>query len=369
VVDQADDLAFMARALAWAERGRGRTTPNPIVGAVVVTPDGVVVGQGAHLVAGGPHAEIVALEAAGDQARGATLYCTLEPCSHTGRTGPCVERIVAAGIRRVVAAVEDVNPAVAGRGLAYLRSRDVEVTTGVGAAEARHQLAPFFTWILERRPFVIVKAATSLDGYVGRRSDRVQLTGPVADRYFHRQRAEVDALAVGSGTVLADDPHLTARGAYRARPLTRVIIDWRARVPASARVFSTLSAGPVIMVVLDRAREAEAAHFAALTARGIEIEAFETRDLSRVLRRLAEREIVSLLVEGGPALHGALAEAELVDRAQWVVAPRDLGGGVPLVASLGPGVLPAGPPATRQLGDDLLIEFDVHGIDRSHRAH
>lgn len=359
----------MGRALFLAERGRGRTTPNPIVGAVVVSPDGVVVGQGAHLGAGGPHAEVVALDAAGHAARGATLYCTLEPCSHTGRTGPCCERIVEAGIARVVFAIDDPNPRVAGRGAAYLAAHGVTLASNVARDEALHQHAPFFTWILEHRPFVIVKAAASLDGFVGRVTDRVKLTGPVADRYFHRQRAEVDAIAVGSGTVLVDDPELTARGAYRARPLARVIFDWRARLPLTARVFSTLESGPVIMVVSEADRVRQHEHFAEAERRGIVVESFPTRDLGPVLGRLASRDIVTLLVEGGPALHGAFADAGLVDRAQWIVTPRELGGGVPLVAALGPRVTAPGPPRTRQLGEDLLIEFDVHGIDRSHGTH
>jgi diaminohydroxyphosphoribosylaminopyrimidine deaminase/5-amino-6-(5-phosphoribosylamino)uracil reductase len=370
VVAASSDLAFMTRALFWAERGRGRTSPNPIVGSVIVSADGVVVGQGAHMRAGGPHAEIVALEQAGESARGATLYCTLEPCAHTGRTGPCVERIVAAGVRRVVAAVADANPAVAGRGFDYLRHHGIEVEVGVGAERAIRQHAAFFTWMRERRPFVIVKAAATRDGYVGRAGERVKLTGAIADRYFHRQRAEVDAILVGSGTVLADDPELTARGAYRSRPLVRVVLDWRGRIPPSSRVFSTLASGPVIMVVLEAERVSKPGHFAALEDRGVEIEAFETRDLSRVLRRLAEREVVTLLVEGGPALHGALAEQELVDRAQWIVTPRELGNGVPLAASVfGAGVPLADRSHMRQLGEDVLIEFDVHGTDRSDRSH
>lgn len=353
----------MNRALFWAERGRGRTSPNPLVGAVLVSPDGVVVGQGAHLDLGGPHAEINALQQAGDRARGATLYCTLEPCSHTGRTGPCVARVVEAGVARVVVSVEDANPLVAGRGLAYLRDHGVEVSTGVGAEQARRQLAPFFTWISHRRPFVIVKSAVSLDGYVGRTDRRVQLTGPVADRYFHRQRAEIDAIAVGAGTVLVDDPVLTARGAYRARPLTRVIVDWHARVPATARVFSTLQAGPVIMVVLASERERRADHFAALEDRGVEVDAYDTRDLRTLVTRLATRPVMCLLVEGGPVLQAAFADLGLVDRVQWVVVPRELGEGVPVVASLGASVHAAAPALTRQLGDDLLMEFDVHRTD------
>ena len=358
-----DDQTFMERALFWAERGRGRTTPNPMVGAVVVSPDGVVMGQGAHMQAGGPHAEVVALDRAADHARGATLYCTLEPCAHTGRTGPCVERIVAAGIARVVAAVTDPNPQVSGGGFAYLRAHGVEVTTGTCADEATRQLEPFLVWMTRRRPFVTVKMAASADGFVGRPGERVKLTGPVADRYFHRQRAEIDAIAVGSGTVLADDPELTARGAYRPRPLTRVLFDWRGRIPAAARVLSTLPAGPVIMVVTIETFEARRDHFAALQSRGVIVEAFESRDLRAVLERLAAGDVTSLLVEGGPALHAAFADAELIDRAQWIVTPRTLGGGVPQA------IAPTGPSRVVQLGEDLLMEFHVHGLDRNHRPH
>lgn len=369
MVAETNDVAFMDRALFLAERGRGLTTPNPIVGAVVVSPDGIVLGQGAHLRAGGPHAEVIALDAAGDAARGATLYCTLEPCSHSGRTGPCCERVVRAGIRRVVVAARDANPKVQGQGLTYLALHGVEVVAGVRQAQAEAQLAPFFTWVTAKRPFVIAKAAASLDGFVGQRSARVKLTGPVADRYFHRQRAEIDAIMVGSGTVLVDDPELTARGAYRARPLTRVLVDWRARLPLSARVFSTLDAGPVIMVVSARERSRQSSHFAEAERMGVIVESFDTRDLRPVLESLAARDIVTLLVEGGPALHAAFAEAGLIDRVQWIVTPRELGAGVPLVAAIRPGLGTAGPSHTRQLGEDLLIEFDVHGIDRSHGTH
>jgi len=351
----------MERALFLAERGRGRTTPNPIVGAVLVSGDGVVVGQGAHLAAGGPHAEIVAIESAGPLARGATLYCTLEPCAHTGRTAPCVERIVAAGIRRVVAAIADPNPQVAGRGFAFLRAHGIGVTEEVGRDAAALQHAPFFTWVTRQRPFVTLKAAVSADGLVGRPEGPIRLTAAAADRFFHRQRAEIDAIAVGAGTVLVDDPALTPRGAYRFRPLTRVLFDWRGRVPAAARVFSTLAAGPVIMVV-SGAERADPPHWRQLTERGVEIARVPDRRLDRVLGSLAAREIVSLLVEGGPGLHEAFARAGLVDRVQIVRTPRDLGHGVPLAPSLSPFL---SCPPTRRLGDDVLIECDVHWTDRS----
>ncbi len=346
----------MERALFWAERGRGRTSPNPIVGAVVVSDDGVVLGQGAHLQAGGPHAEVRALDAAGPAARGATLYCTLEPCCHVGRTGPCVERVAAAGISQVVAAVEDPNPRVAGRGFAFLREHGIAVRVGPGARGATRQNEAFFTWIQRRRPFVVLKAAVSADGFVGRVDRRVRLTGPVADRWFQRQRAEIDAIAAGAGTVLIDDPLLTARDVYRLRPFVRVLFDWRLRIPVSARVFSTLDAGPVIMIVTEAAAHAREAQVVQLEGRGVRVERFPERDLAAVMARLAEAEVLSLLVEGGPELQNAFAEAALVDRVQCVATPVKLESGVPAATivreHLGSGRL-------RRLGQDTLVETDI----------
>ena len=348
------DAAFMDRALFWAERGRGRTSPNPIVGAVVVTAEGVVVGQGAHLQAGGPHAEVRALDAAGPLARGATLYCTLEPCCHVGRTGPCVERVAAAGIARVVAAVGDPNPRVAGQGFEYLRAHGIAVDIGTGAERAARQNEAFFTWIRRRRPFVILKAAVSADGFVGRAGQRVKLTGPAADRWFQAQRAEIDALAVGAGTLLTDDPLLTPRDVYRERPLVRVLFDWRLRAPVTARVFSTLEAGPVIMIVTDAAARGRPEHVAALEARGVRVEQFPERDLKAVMTRLAGANVLSLLVEGGPALQTAFAEADIVDRVQCVTTPLTLGAGVAAPEV----VLGHRRGRARVLGEDVLVETD-----------
>ncbi len=356
------DARFMARAVFLAERGLGRTSPNPIVGAVVVTDEGVVVGQGAHLGAGGPHAEVHALDAAGSRARGATLYCTLEPCSHQGRTGPCVERIAAAGIRRVVAATRDRNPQVAGRGLAYLQAHGIDVIEGVGRAEAARQLAPFFRWVTDGRPFVIAKAAVSADGFVGREGERVHLTGQAANRFLHRQRAAMDAIAVGSGTLLADDPELTARLASRAKSFVRVIFDFSMRVRPSARVFSTTGAGPVIMVVSSGAAEAHPEVVAGLEARGATVERVNTRDLRPVLATLAARGIVSLLVEGGPRLQTEFFDQELVDRIQCVVTPRVLERGIPAPTDIGHLVV-SGHGRRIRLGPDELWEADVHGLD------
>jgi diaminohydroxyphosphoribosylaminopyrimidine deaminase/5-amino-6-(5-phosphoribosylamino)uracil reductase len=354
----------MERALFHGELGRGRTTPNPPVGAVVVTGDGIVVGVGSHLEAGGPHAEVIALEEAGTRAAGATLYCTLEPCCHVGRTGPCVERIEAAGVERVVAAITDPDPRVSGRGFQHLRDHRIAVTEGVGRAVAARHLAPFTTWVTRRRPLVIVKSVQSRDGFVGEPGRAVRLTGPVADRYFHRQRAEIDAIAIGSSTAIADNPRLTARGAFRFRPLTRVVFDWRGRVPLDRRLFSTLEAGPIIMVVADAVVAAQPGRVAALQDRGVTVAPFAAHDLPAVLSWLASREIQSLLVEGGPALHRAFLAADLVDRVQVVIVRRRLVAGI--AGRIGTDLRSE---RRLQLGDDLLIEGDVHRTDRSDRAH
>jgi len=356
------DEQFMARALFVAERGRGLTSPNPIVGAVVVSDDGTVVGQGAHLGAGGPHAEVVALDAAAARARGATLYVTLEPCAHQGLTPPCVERILAAGISRVVYATEDPNPEAAG-GARLLQSRGVEVRGGILRDEARRQHVEFTRWVNSRRPFVTVKCVVSEDGFVGPAGAPIRLSGPAADRFFHAQRAEVDAMAVGSGTILTDDPLLTARGVYRARPLTRLIFDWRMRIPHTARVFSTLDAGPVIMVVLRREADHRLERQVVLEDAGVSLEVHEERTLAPILRWLGAKRLTSLVVEGGPALHEAFLRAGLVDRVQVLVTPHRLEAGVRMARWLEDVGDVWRRSATRQLGQDRLIEWDVHRTD------
>jgi diaminohydroxyphosphoribosylaminopyrimidine deaminase/5-amino-6-(5-phosphoribosylamino)uracil reductase len=316
---------YMQRALFLAARGRGRTSPNPMVGAVVVSNDGVIVGQGFHERAGGPHAEVHALEMAGDCARRATLYCTLEPCCHVGRTGPCVGRIVEAGIARVVAAVQDPNPAVNGRGFGYLREHGVDVRTGVGAEAAARLNQPFFTLMRERRPFVILKAATSLDGRIAAApGQRTDLTSPAATRHAHAVRAEVDAIGVGVGTILIDDPLLTARGVHRERPLTRVVFDRRLRTPRSARLLSTPDAGPVI-IVTTAAGAARAEDRGRLEDRGANVLVARDDTFRAALELLASQEIASLLLEGGASLHQAAWDEDLVDFVRLYVTPGVLG--------------------------------------------
>jgi diaminohydroxyphosphoribosylaminopyrimidine deaminase/5-amino-6-(5-phosphoribosylamino)uracil reductase len=353
---------YMDRALFLAERGRGRTSPNPMVGAVVVSPAGVVVGQGFHERAGEPHAEVRALNQAGERARGATLYCTLEPCCHVGRTGPCVHRIVDAGIARVVASIEDPNPAVQGRGFAYLRASGVNVEIGPGREQSTRLNQPFLTLIRDHRPFVILKAATSIDGYVAEApTTRTHLTSAVANRHAHAFRAEVDAIGVGVGTVLADDPLLTVRGIYRERPLTRVVFDRRLRTPADARLLSTLEAGPVIIVTTEAASPGDIRR---LEGRGAQIEVAADESFRSALDRLGEREIGSLLLEGGAAMHAAAWDERLVDFVRLYVAPRALGhGSVPF---LGGRPFATGALVERRvevLGADVLLEGYVHRPD------
>lgn len=354
------DCAHMARALLLADRGRGRTSPNPMVGAVIVDDEGVVVGRGNHEVAGGPHAEIHALADAGSRARGATLYCTLEPCSHTGRTGPCAPRVVDAGIRRAVIAIEDPNPRVAGRGLALLRQHGVDVTVGVRREEAERLNCAYFTAMRLGRPFVTMKVALSLDGAVAaRRGARTTITGKQAMVFAHRERAEVDAIAIGSETLLIDDPTLTARIAYRYRPLVRVIFDRRLRTSPSARVFATLDAGPVIVVGVEAVSEEQQQRATALVAAGAQLEILSPHltpeaFLREALVRLAARGVLSLVVEGGPVLHAAFSKAGLVDRVEMFVAKVAFGPDA-YTWELEPGDALFNV-SSRTLGADMLIE-------------
>jgi diaminohydroxyphosphoribosylaminopyrimidine deaminase/5-amino-6-(5-phosphoribosylamino)uracil reductase len=364
----ASDERLMRRALALAERGRGTTRPNPVVGAVIAR-GGRVLAEGFHRRAGQPHAEIEALARLPARgARGATLYVNLEPCCHTGRTGPCTEAILAAGLARVVVGVRDPNPLVDGRGTARLRRAGVRVDVGCLEAACAAANRAFAIWARERRPLVTLKAAASLDGFIapsnearprGRRAP-VWLTGPAARRAAHELRAAHDAVLVGSGTVLADDPRLTVRlsGAARgaAAPL-RVVLDGRLRTPPDAQV---LARGASTLIFT--ARGAPAGRARALRAAGAEVvELAAPRGrlpVVAVLRALAARDVQSVLVEGGAAVHGAFLGAGLVDDVALFIAPLLLGGGVPIAAGLGRGVEAAvalDEVSVRRLGPDLLL--------------
>jgi diaminohydroxyphosphoribosylaminopyrimidine deaminase/5-amino-6-(5-phosphoribosylamino)uracil reductase len=361
------DERLMRKAIALAERGRATTSPNPMVGALVVDEDGVIVGRGAHRVAGGPHAEVIALQDAGDRARGATLYCTLEPCSHTGRTGPCAPLVAHAGIRRAVIAIDDPNPLVQGRGLAYLRDRGVAVTVGVERERAERQNAVFLTAMRLGRPHVTLKAALSVDGRIAAgRGLRTSITGAAASRRVHRQRAEVDAIGIGSGTLLVDDPRLTARGAYRGRPLTRVVFDRRLRTPPTARLLSTLDAGPVIIVTSDRAAGDAPVRARALAGAGARLLTLPADDLPSALGALRGAGVTSLVLEGGAALHRAALDAGVVDAVHVYISPTPLG---PMgVDWIGEGRLAWEALQDRRaqwLGADIFVEGRVEHVHRT----
>jgi diaminohydroxyphosphoribosylaminopyrimidine deaminase/5-amino-6-(5-phosphoribosylamino)uracil reductase len=328
-----------------------------MVGALVVSQDGVVVGHGWHEQAGAPHAETRALDAAGDRASGGTLYVTLEPCCHTGRTGPCTRRIIDARIARVVAAMEDPDPRVSGRGFKQLRAHGIAVLEGLCEDEAVRLNRAFLTLTHLGRPMVILKAATSLDACVaagpGRRT---AISSTDANRRSQVLRAGVDAIAVGSETVLVDDPLLTARSCYRARPLVRVIFDRRLRTPPSAQLFSTLSQGPVIMVTEPRADGERAA---ALRAAGATL--LEAETLQQSLAALTEWDVSTMLVEGGPTLQRSFVEAGLVERVHLLIAPHTLGAaGVKWLDTNAFSLQSVSRLAAEPRGTDIWIEADVH---------
>ena len=357
-----NDAGFMRRALFHARRAEGVTTPNPLVGAVVVSPDGVVVGQGRHPRAGEPHAEVFALREAGDRARGATMFVTLEPCCHQGRTGPCTRRIIEAGIVRVVAAMPDPNPLVSGQGVAELRAHGIQVDVGLLGDEAARLNRAFTIVQTEGRPMVIVKAATSLDAKMATAPGvRTLITSADANRRTQRLRGAVDAVGVGSGTVLADDPVLTARDCHRLRPLARVVFDRRLRTPPSARLFSTLEAGPVIIITTAETVREHPGRAAALRAAGASL-VEGIGDLRTDIRSLLAWDISTLLLEGGGTMHAAAWQAAIVDRVIVIVAPTVLGEqGAKFFAGMPVPMSQLIPVRVETLGPDAWMEADVHG--------
>ena len=315
-------MSSMRRALSLARRSLGGVSPNPAVGAVVVN-GGAVVGEGRSEPPGGRHAEVVALEQAGAAARGGVMYVSLEPCNHHGRTPPCVDAIVNAGISEVHAAIADPNPLVAGDGAAALRAAGVKVVVGERAAEASTLLEAYLKWVTTRRPFVTVKFAMSLDGKIATRSGQSQwITGERARQHVHELRAASDAVMVGVGTVLVDDPLLTARG-RRGKPLERqplrVVVDSRGRASPGARLFS--QPGPVLVATAAESRQVAGAE---TVSRALPNGAV---DLDWLLEYLgSERHVASVLVEGGETLLGSMFDLDLVDKVVAFVAPTIIGG-------------------------------------------
>jgi diaminohydroxyphosphoribosylaminopyrimidine deaminase/5-amino-6-(5-phosphoribosylamino)uracil reductase len=361
-----DDPSHMRAALALARRGLGATWPNPSVGCVVVR-DGRVVGRAVTAPGGRPHAEPQALAMAGDAARGATVYVTLEPCCHHGATPPCTDALIAAGVARVVVATRDHDTRVNGAGIARLRAAGITVDEGVLGAEARELTAGFLSRIERGRPLVTLKLATTLDGRIATGLGRSQwISGEPARRAAHGLRGRHDAVMVGIGTVLADDPDLTCRiDGYRARPSLRVVADGRLRTPLLARLVATATTTPTWILTRPDADPARieamrGAGVVVLTAAPI-VEGLGV-DLEAALRVLGGRGLTSVLVEGGSRLAAALLRADLVDRIAWFHAPGVMGGdGLPAAQAFGVNELTDMPRfvrrAVRPVGDDMLTEL------------
>ena len=337
---KAADRRFMELALTLGRRGQGRTWPNPAVGAVVVKDD-VIVGRGWTQPGGRPHAEPEALRRAGEAARGATLYVTLEPCSHTGKSPPCADAIIAAGIARVVSAIEDPNPEVAGQGHARLRAAGITVDIGLCADEAAHDHAGHFRRIRDKRPHVILKLAVSADdkiGAAGRKS--VAITGEAARARVHLLRAQCDAILVGIGTVRADDPILTCRlPGMEARSPVRVVLDRSLRIPGTSRLVHSARETPLWVMTSETAEAPAAMKLGAAGAHVMRVATTATPppglDLMAVLHALAEQGITRLLVEGGARVASSLVAAGLIDEAWLLRGPDSIGAdGVPALETL-----------------------------------
>jgi diaminohydroxyphosphoribosylaminopyrimidine deaminase / 5-amino-6-(5-phosphoribosylamino)uracil reductase len=359
------DIRWMRMASAVGRRGVGAVWPNPAVGCVIVN-QGCVVGRGWTQPGGRPHAETEALRRAGKAACGATAYVSLEPCCHWGRTPPCADALINAGVRRVVVAVEDPDPRVAGNGIARLRAAGIVVDIGLGREEATEINAGFLTRQRLGRPLVTLKLATSLDGRIATGSGESQwITGLPARTRGHALRAAHDAIMVGTGTVLADDPQLTCRlpGLGQRSPV-RVVLDRQLRIPRSAAVIAGARQTPTWILTL---RSADAAPRRALLAAGVTLididpDAENRIDLVAALAALGERGVTRLLIEGGARLAAALLRARLVDRLIWFHAPLLIGGdGIPAVAALGLDRLADAPGFERlsvaRIGDDMLTTF------------
>ncbi|HMF84603.1 MAG TPA: bifunctional diaminohydroxyphosphoribosylaminopyrimidine deaminase/5-amino-6-(5-phosphoribosylamino)uracil reductase RibD [Acidimicrobiia bacterium] len=357
---------LMARAVALGEHGRRCAPPNPWVGCVVVDEQGEIAGGGWHEGPGTPHAEATALAAAGERARGGAAFVTLEPCAHHGRTPPCADALITSGVRRVVVALEDPDPRVAGRGLARLRAAGVDVRIGPGAVHARRSLAPYLRHRRTGRAWCLMKTAMSLDARVAAADGSARwITGPAARADAHRIRAESQAVVVGAGTALADHPTLTARDVQPPvdRQPLRVLVDGRGRVPATGPLFDpALAATLVITTDAAPARAVDA-----WRAAGAKVEAVPPApggvDLGVALDLLGRHDVLQAMVEGGPTLHGALLLAGLVDRVVAYVAPTVLGPRArPAFPQPDPGTVAAAGDwrllSAATLGDDVRLEYE-----------
>ena len=353
------DEQMMRRALELAARGIGQVSPSPLVGCVIVTDHNEVVGEGFYLYERLKHAETLALEQAGPKAQGATAYISLEPHAHQGRTPPCTDALIKAGIKRVIAPIEDPNPKVSGQGFAHLRAAGLEVKTGLMEREATRLNEKYIHFMRHARPFVHLKLACSLDGRTATRTgDSRWITGEESRRRVHELRHEYDAILVGAGTALADNPLLTDRsGRARRLPLARIVLDHSLRLSPNSQLAMTARDAPVIVF---SSRNADASAVAALEARGVEVirDGNGGRDLNAVLQELGHRSIQSVLIEGGATVAGAFLDAYLVDKVSFFIAPIIIGGCDAPAAVGGTGAQRIA--AAMQLDE---IEFTHHGRD------
>ena len=355
------DEQMMARAISLARNGLGRTSPNPLVGAVIVR-DGRIVAEGWHRKAGTPHAEIHALNMAGELARGATVYVSLEPCAHYGRTGPCARALVEAGVSRVVVAMTDPNPKVAGKGIAILQEAGIEVTTGVLEQAARQLNEVFLKWMTTGLPFVALKTAMTLDGKIATAAGQSQWITNEASRYeTHRLRDIYDGILVGINTALADNPSLTTRlKEYQGRNPVRIVVDSRARLPLTAKLVTDGAARTIVAVT----EQAPAERVEALRSAGVEIIVAGSSnhvDMQSLMEQLGAMKISSVLVEGGGSVNFSLLQAGLVDRVYAFIAPKLVGGRDALTPVEGDGFQELDRAVEleniqlRQLGSDVLL--------------
>lgn len=366
-----EDIDHMRSALSLARRGLGNTWPNPSVGCVIVK-QGRVVARAVTAPGGRPHAEPAALDAAGSAAEGATVYVTLEPCCHWGRTPPCTDALTAAKVARVVIATRDPDPRVDGAGIARLRAAGITVDEGVLRAEAEEVAAGFRLRVRHGRPLVTLKLASTLDGRIATRSGESRwITGEMARRAAHALRGQHDAVMVGVGTVLADDPELTCRlPGYRPRPAVRIVADSHLRTPLTATLAATAGKAPTWMLIRQGTDRDRRHAFADIGARLIEVPGSEAGlNVAAALGALGDAGLNRVLVEGGAQLAASLLRADLVDRVAWFHAPAVMGGDAwPAVQAFGIERLGAMPRFTRvggtALGDDMLSEFVRMSVER-----
>jgi diaminohydroxyphosphoribosylaminopyrimidine deaminase/5-amino-6-(5-phosphoribosylamino)uracil reductase len=361
------DRRMMVRALELATRGVGQVSPGPLVGCVIVSPSHEIVGEGFYVFEAIKHAETIALELAGEQARGGTAYVSLEPHAHRGRTPPCTDALIAAGVKRVVAPIEDLNPKVSGKGFAHLRAAGIAVDTGLMREEAAEVNEAYLHYMSTGLPFVHLKLAVSLDGKIATRTrDSRWVTGPESRARVHELRHQYDAILVGAGTVTTDDPMLSDRsGLPRRRPLVRIVLDHALRISPNSQLARTTLQAPVLVF-----GNGKADHEDALRSHGVEIVNSSRGDLVAVLRELGDRSLQSVLVEGGSAIAGEFIDARLVNKITFFIAPKIIGGADAPSAVAGAGA--------EAMADALDLErvtitergrdIEVTGYPRSHKG-